>query len=88
MAKGSAAEKIVTPSGDLTVFESKLVSLLALMLVQERQQFDQIDLLSRAGFRPVDIATLLDTTANNVNVRLSERRKEKKVGKGKRPKKK
>lgn len=62
------------PTG-LTSFESKLVNLLALHLVQERPQVTQIELLSRAGFRPSEIAALLGTTSNTVSVRLSALRK-------------
>lgn len=36
----------------------------------------QISLLSKAGFGPSQIADLMGTTSNTVNVRLSEMRKE------------
>lgn len=71
----------ITRSPGLTSFESKLLNLLALHLVQERPQLTQIDLLSRAGFRPTEIATLLGTTPNAVSVRLSELRKSRKAKK-------
>jgi DNA-directed RNA polymerase specialized sigma24 family protein len=35
----------------------------------------QVWLMSKAGFQPTEIAELLDTTANSVNVRLSEMRR-------------
>ena len=38
---------------------------------------EKIHNLHKAGFRPVDIAEILSTTANVVNVRLSEFRKKK-----------
>jgi hypothetical protein len=86
MAKGSASEETLGRPDGLTAFESKLVRLLALHLVHERQQSDQIDLLSRAGFRPTEIADLVGTTPNTVNVSLSTQRaarKKKRVTKGK-----
>jgi hypothetical protein len=83
MVTASPSEDTTNAETRLTVFESRLLNLLALMLVQERQQVEQISLLSRAGFRPFEIAGLLDTTANNVSVRLAEIRKSKKAGKPK-----
>lgn len=81
MAKANSADDdAVRPEG-LTAFESKLVNLLALLLVQERQQNEQIGLLGRAGFRPAEIAALLGTTSNTVSVELSNQRR------GKKPKK-
>ena len=77
MARASVVDEPQGRSSGLTAFESKLVNLLGLLLVQERQQGDQIDLLSRAGFRPTEIASLLGTTANTVSVRLSEQRRTK-----------
>ena len=64
------------PEG-LTAFESRLVNLLALLLVQERKQPEQIALLNRAGFRPAEIAALLGTTSNTVSVQLSIQKKKK-----------
>ena len=83
MVKPNPGEDAVPSSLGLTPFESKLVNLLALLLVQGRQQVEQIDLLSRAGFRPSEIASLLDTTPNNVSVRLAEKRKAKRAAKTK-----
>lgn len=71
MAKPKAVDEGQDQPDGLTTFESKLVNLLALLLVQERKQPEQIALLSRAGFRPVEIATLLGTTSNTVSVQLS-----------------
>jgi len=64
-------------SEGLTAFESKLVNLLALLLVQERKQADQITLLNRAGFRSAEIASLLGTTRNTVSVELSNQKRAK-----------
>ena len=75
-AKTSAEEVDERPDG-LTAFESKLLNLLALMLVHERKQADQITLLNRAGFRPAEIAGLIGTTPNTVSVQLSIQKREK-----------
>ncbi len=56
----------------LTTFESRLINLLALLVTQERKQVEQIDALSRAGFGPSEIASLLGTTRNTVSVALSK----------------
>lgn len=61
---------------------AKLDSLLrvqTLSLTKGMKQGEQIALLSRAGFQPRDIAELLGTTSNTVNVALSKMRR----GKGK-----
>jgi DNA-binding CsgD family transcriptional regulator len=63
------------------------VNLLALLLVQERKQPEQIAVLSRAGFRPVEIAALLGTTPNTVSVQLSIQKRERKVGQARKAKK-
>lgn len=75
MAKPSAADETEVRPDGLTAFESKLVNLLALLLVQERKLLDQITLLHRAGFRPVEIAALLGTTPNSVSVQLSAQKR-------------
>ncbi len=87
MPKPSVAEGPDDRPDDLTAFESKLVNLLALLLVQERQQPEQIALLNRAGFRPAEIAALLGTTRNTVSVQLSIQKRERKVAKARKPKK-
>ncbi len=79
MPKPSAAEELDDQPDGLTAFESKLVNLLALLLVQERKQPEQIALLSRAGFRPTEIARLLGTTRNTVSVQLSIQKRERNV---------
>ncbi len=86
MAKQNDVDELQGRANGLTTFESKLLKVLALHLVQERQQSDQIDLLSRAGFKPMEIADLIGTTANTVNVLLSKKRaakKKKRVKRGK-----
>lgn len=74
MAKVSSVDESLSRPDSLTAFESKLVKLFALHLVNERPQSDQIDLLSRAGFKPIEIADLVGTTPNTVNVCLSVQR--------------
>jgi hypothetical protein len=72
------AEELDDRPDGLTAFESKLVNILALLLVHERKQTEQITLLSRAGFRPFEIASLLGTTRNTVSVQLSIQKRGKK----------
>jgi len=52
-----------------------LIQLLALNLVSEKKQQNQIMLLSKVGMQPKEIAELLDTTSNTVRVTLSRIRK-------------
>ena len=52
-----------------------LIQLLALNLVSEKKQQNQIMLLSKVGMQPKEIAKLLDTTPNTVRVTLSRFRK-------------
>ncbi|MCC7407303.1 MAG: hypothetical protein IT442_04480 [Phycisphaeraceae bacterium] len=59
----------------MTEFEMKLLRLLGLMLVQERQQAEQIRLLGRVGFKAPEIASMLETTSNTVSVTLSKQRR-------------
>jgi DNA-directed RNA polymerase specialized sigma24 family protein len=54
-----------------------LTRLLALSLVGERKQQDQIMLLNSIGLQPKEIAEMLDTTPNTVRVTLSTMRKNK-----------
>jgi len=51
----------------------RLVALAALANLPFKRQ---VWLMSKAGFQPTEIAGILDTTSNSVNVRLSEMRKE------------
>lgn len=80
MEKSNGADLRESRQSGLTHFEGRLLRVLGLMLVQERQQGEQIDLLARAGFRPVEIAAMLGTTSNTVNVALSNRRARNRVG--------
>jgi hypothetical protein len=73
MAKDGNIE--ATATDGMTTFESRLLNLLALHLIMERPQSEQIDLLNRAGLRAKELALLLRTTDNTVNVRLSNLRK-------------
>lgn len=56
-----------------------LARLIAINLVNGKPQKEQIRLLSIAGMGPKDIADLLGTTPNTVNVALSALRKAKKM---------
>jgi hypothetical protein len=56
-----------------------LTRLVAIGIVNGKKQRDQIRLLSLAGMPPSDIAALIGTTSNTVNVALSALRKEKRL---------
>jgi DNA-directed RNA polymerase specialized sigma24 family protein len=60
-------------------------SLRALLLVSldPLKQKQQITILDKAGFGPSEIATVIGSTPNTVNVRLSEIRKSARKGKSK-----
>jgi DNA-directed RNA polymerase specialized sigma24 family protein len=60
-------------------------SLRALLLVSldPLNQKQQITMLDKAGFGPSEIATVIGSTPNTVNVRLSEIRKRARKGKSK-----
>lgn len=55
-----------------------IIKILVLDMTKNQDQTEQIRLLSLAGFQPKEIAETLDTTSNNVRVRLSSLRKKKK----------
>ena len=66
----------------------RITKLLVLIATRDQRQKEQIRILSNIGFRPKDIAQLIDTTSNTVRVTLAEIKKEKgQKGKtkGKRP---
>jgi len=86
MAIPNAVDDHDMPQSGLTGFETRLLKVLGLMLVQERQQTEQIGLLGRAGFRPIEIAAMLGTTSNTVNVELSTQRRAKNQKKGRKSK--
>ncbi len=75
MAKANGAEEGDEGAGGPAGFESKLVNVLALLLVNGRKQPEQIALLGRAGFRAGEIAVLLGTTRNTVSVQLSNQKR-------------
>jgi len=56
-----------------------LIRLTAIGLVNGKKQREQIRLLSIAGMGPKEIADLIGTTPNTVNVTLSSLRKEKRM---------
>ena len=64
--------KIQRQDDDLTK-SLRLVALAALANLPFKRQ---IWLMSKSGFQPTEIAEILDTSSNSVNVRLSEMRKE------------
>ena len=82
MAKENAGDEKGSPIEGMTTFESRLVKLLGLLLVSERQQNEQIGLLGRAGFKSAEIAEMLGTTRNTVSVELSNQRKARPSKKG------
>ena len=53
----------------------KLIRITALSSMKDMTSTAKIALLSQAGFAPKDIADILNTSQNVVNVRLSEMRK-------------
>ena len=66
---------------DLRVLEEKidtLIKLVACGLIAGKSQREQIELLSKSGFSPKEIAALINTTANTVSVNLTAIRKGKK----------
>ena len=52
-----------------------LIKLAATNLFADKNQREQVDLLSRAGLAPKEIAELLNTTPNTVSVTLAAIRK-------------
>jgi hypothetical protein len=53
----------------------KLIRIVALSSIKGLTSTEKISLLHQAGFGPKDIADIVGTTSNVVNVRLSEMRK-------------
>lgn len=51
--------------------------LLIMLVIKEQSQKESIKMLSSFGFQPKEIADLIGTTPNTVNVTLSRIRKEK-----------
>lgn len=72
---------------DLSALEEKmdtLIKLVAFGLIADKSQREQIEMLSRIGFSPKEIAGLIGTTSNTVSVILTGLRKTKKKSKRKR----
>jgi DNA-directed RNA polymerase specialized sigma24 family protein len=65
----------LTNTKDDAEYLVKTLKLVALISVESLPFKRQVWLMSKAGFQPTEIAELLDTTANSVNVRLSEMRR-------------
>lgn len=61
--------------GDEKLLENS-IKLLALIGLEGMSRKQQIRLMSKAGFQPTEIAEMLHTSANSVNVRLSEIRRD------------
>jgi hypothetical protein len=65
----------------------RLTRLVAVGLAAGKAQGEQIDLLSKGGFQPKEIADIIGSTANCVRVTLSTMRKAKKRKRTNRPEK-
>ncbi|MDM8007399.1 MAG: hypothetical protein QUV05_14765 [Phycisphaerae bacterium] len=87
MANASGVDELTGAGDGMTDFESRLLNLLGLLLVQERTQTGQISLLGHAGFRSAEIAALLGTTRNTVSVALSNQRRRRRPKQGRKAKK-
>jgi DNA-directed RNA polymerase specialized sigma24 family protein len=61
----------------------KTLRALLLLNIDSLKQKQQIAILDKAGFGPSEIAAVIGSTSNAVNVRLSEIRKEARKGKSK-----
>jgi DNA-directed RNA polymerase specialized sigma24 family protein len=61
----------------------KALRALLLVSLDPLKQKQQITILDKAGFGPSEIATVIGSTPNTVNVRLSEIRKQARKGKSK-----
>ncbi len=53
----------------------RTLRLVALTMLRDMKQAEQVDLLDRAGYRQGEIADLLDSTSKAISVRLAEVRK-------------
>jgi hypothetical protein len=60
----------------------QIINLLVFAMTTGKPQIERIKLLSRVGFGPKDIATVLGTTSNTVNVALAGIRKKEEQRKG------
>ncbi|MEN3047186.1 MAG: sigma factor-like helix-turn-helix DNA-binding protein [Candidatus Caldarchaeales archaeon] len=71
---------------ELTIRLNTIISLLAISLPMEFNQQEKIELLSRLGLTPKEIAKILGTTNNTVNVALTRARRGRKLIAKKNPK--
>ena len=84
VAKAKAdSDELIAPHASHGI--ARATNVLALMLVKDMKQVDAIDMLSRAGYKPMEIAGLLGTSSNSVSVAIYQsksKRKPKKGGRG------
>jgi DNA-binding CsgD family transcriptional regulator len=59
-----------------------LIRLNSLLLTEGKKQTEQIRLLALGGIKPIEIADILNTTSNTVNVALSSLRRDGRVSGG------
>jgi DNA-binding NarL/FixJ family response regulator len=62
-------------NNELLVEIKKMVRLLSIIAIGDKKQIEQIEVLSKAGFQPKEIADLLGTTPNTVRVSLTKIKK-------------
>jgi predicted transcriptional regulator len=66
----------MTDTRDEGLVELKRIALLlAELIIRDVAQSDQIEILSKVGYQPREIADILGTTANTVRVTLANMRK-------------
>lgn len=66
----------MNPSTEFLNEQKKTNKLLALLVLRElNSRTEQILVLSEAGFRPSEIASLVGTTANSVSVAIAKSKK-------------
>lgn len=56
----------------------RISKILVVIATEGKNQREKIEILSKVGFQPKEIAELLSTTSNTVSVTLAEIRKKKK----------
>jgi DNA-binding NarL/FixJ family response regulator len=64
-------------TGEIPAQLKRITKLLLIIATKDQKQREQIEILSRTGFQPKEIADLLGTTPNNVSVTLSDIRRKK-----------
>ena len=76
--KRKNAKGMIKPANEAADVEfSRLTRLLALLVVKGESQAEKIQMLSAVGFANTEIAELLGTTANAINVALHRLRTKK-----------